>query len=58
MSIGHKGTIYAAKVMAMTMSDLFIDEKLVKEITDEYLERKGGEEYVAMIDGPAPINDN
>ena len=44
--------------MAMTMSDLFIDEKLVKEITDEYLERKGGEEYVAMIDGPAPINDN
>lgn len=58
MSIGHKGTIYAAKAMAMTMSDLYINEKLVKEINAEYLERKGDEEYTAMIDGPAPINDN
>ena len=58
MSIGHKGTIYAAKAMAMTMSDLYVNEKLVKEINAEYLERKGDEEYTAMIDGPAPINDN
>ena len=58
MSIGHKGTIYAAKAMAMTMSDLFKNKKLVQEINQEYLERKGDEEYVAMIDGPAPINDN
>jgi len=58
MSIGHKGTIYAAKAMAMTMSDLFKNKKLVQEINQEYLERKGDEEYVAMIDGPAPINEN
>ena len=58
MSIGHKGTIYAAKAMAMTMSDLFKNKKLVEEINQEYLERKGDEEYVAMIDGPAPINEN
>ena len=58
MSIGHKGTIYAAKAMAMTMSDLFQDNKLVQEINAEYLERKGDEKYIAMIDGPAPINDN
>ena len=58
MSIGHKGTIYAAKAMAMTMSDLFKNDKLIKNITSEYLERKGNEEYEAMIDGPAPINDN
>lgn len=58
MSIGHKGTIYAAKAMAMTMSDLFQDNKLIQEINAEYLERKGDEKYVAMIDGPAPINDN
>ena len=58
MSIGHKGTIYAAKAMAMTMSDLFKNKKLIQEINQEYLERKGDEEYVAMIDGPAPINEN
>lgn len=58
MSIGHKGTIYAAKAMAMTMSDLFKSNKLIKEITSEYLERKGDEMYEAMIDGPAPINEN
>ena len=59
MSIGHsKGTIYAAKAMAMTMSDLFKNNKLVQEINQEYLERKGDEEYVAMIAGPAPINEN
>jgi aminobenzoyl-glutamate utilization protein B len=58
MSIGHKGTIYAAKAMAMTMSDLFKNDRLIKEITSEYLERKGDEVYEAMIDGPAPINEN
>lgn len=58
MSIGHKGTIYASKAMAFTMSDLFKNKKLVQEINQEYLERKGDEEYVAMIDGPAPINEN
>ena len=58
MSIGHKGTIYAAKAMAMTMSDLYKNEKLIQEINKEFLQRKGDEKYVAMIDGPAPINDN
>ena len=58
MSIGHKGAIYASKAMAFTMSDLFKNKKLVQEINQEYLERKGDEEYVAMIDGPAPINEN
>ena len=58
MSIGHKGTIYAAKAMAITMSDLYKDHKLIKEITQEYKERKGNEVYEAMIDGPAPIDQN
>ena len=58
MSIGHKGTIYAAKAMAITMSDLYKDQKLIKEITQEYKERKGNEVYEAMIDGPAPIDQN
>ena len=58
MSIGHKGTIYAAKAMAITMSDLYRNEKLIKEITQEYKDRKGDEVYEAMIDGPAPIDVN
>ena len=31
---------------------------LTDEIKKEYKERKGDEEYQAMIDGPAPIDDN
>ena len=58
MSIGHKGTIYAAKAMAITMSDLYRDKKLINEITQEYKERKGDEVYEAMIDGPAPVDQN
>ena len=58
MSIGHKGTIYAAKAMAITMSDLYRNDKLIRDITKEYKKRKGSEVYEAMIDGPAPINQN
>ena len=58
MSIGHKGAIYASKAMAFTMSDLFKDDKLIKEIKDEFLMRKGDHVYEPMIDGPPPINQN
>ncbi len=58
MSIGHKGMVYAAKAMAMTMVDLFEDKKLLQEVKDEYLKRKGDEVYEAMIDGPPPIPTN
>ena len=40
------------------MSDLFKSPKLISQITQEYNERKGDEKYEAMIDGPAPIDDN
>jgi len=57
MSIGHKGMIYASKAMAMTMLDLFEDEKLVEQVKAEYTERKGDYQYKAIIpEGPAPIN--
>jgi len=56
MSIGHKGMIYASKVMAMTMLDLYENPKLVEKVKDEYLERKGAEVYEAIVpDGPPPI---
>jgi len=56
MSIGHKGMLYAAKAMSMTMVDLFESETLRKEIRTEFNERKGDHVYKAYIpDGPPPI---
>ncbi len=59
MSIGHKGMVYAAKAMGMTMVDLFEDPKLVEKIKSEYRERKGDEVYEAIVpEGPPPIGEN
>lgn len=56
MSIGHKGMLYASKAMAMTMTDLFENPKLVEKVKAEYKERKGNEVYEAIVpDGPPPI---
>ena len=58
MSIGHKGLVYAAKAMAMTMYDLYENPKTVQKIKEEYNERKGAEVYKAMIpEGPPPISE-
>lgn len=57
MSIGHKGMIYAAKALAMTMADLYTDEKLREGVTAEWKERVGDYQYVGIVPpGPAPIN--
>ncbi|MEL6917110.1 MAG: amidohydrolase [Bacteroidota bacterium] len=59
MSIGHKGMIYAAKAMGMTMVDLFENPKLVEKVKAEYMERKGTEVYEAIVpEGPPPIGQN
>jgi aminobenzoyl-glutamate utilization protein B len=55
MSIGHKGMIYAAKAMAMTMADLFEQPDLVEKVKAEYQERKGTDVYEAMVEGPPPV---
>ena len=56
MSIGHKGMIYAAKSLAMTMVDLFEDNSIIDEMTKEFKERKGDSKYEAILpEGPAPI---
>ena len=57
MSIGHKGMLYAAKAMGMTMVDLFESPKLVEAVKEEYRERKGETVYEPIIpEGPPPIN--
>jgi len=59
MSIGHKGLLHASKAMAMTMTDLFENQKLVEKVKAEYKERKGDVVYEAIVpDGPPPIDTN
>jgi aminobenzoyl-glutamate utilization protein B len=56
MSIGHKGMLYAAKAMGLTLVDLFENETLRKEIRAEFERRRNGHVYKAYIpDGPPPI---
>ncbi|CAN5175901.1 M20 family metallopeptidase [soil metagenome] len=54
MSIGHKGMIFAAKSLGMTMVDLFESEQLRKDIRAEFDKRKGKEIYKSYIPEGAP----
>jgi aminobenzoyl-glutamate utilization protein B len=57
MSIGHKGLLYAAKALSMTMIDLFKEEKLRSEVKEEFKARKGDYVYKGIVpDGPPPLN--
>ena len=59
MSIGHKGMVYAAKALSMTMVDLYENPELVKEMQAEFKERRGDAEYDAILpEGPPPIGGN
>ena len=56
MSIGHKGMLYAAKSMAATMVDLYMDADARAAIRKEWLEDKDGRTYTSFLaDGPPPI---
>jgi aminobenzoyl-glutamate utilization protein B len=56
MSIGHKGMLLSSKALAMTMTDLFENEILRKEIRSEFEKRRGSEIYKPYIpDGPPPL---
>ncbi|MDC0515234.1 amidohydrolase [Flavobacteriaceae bacterium] len=58
MSIGHKGMVYAAKALSMSMVDLFKDSKLLQEVKDEFKMRKGDYQYSPMLPpGPPPIGE-
>ncbi|MDH5380219.1 MAG: amidohydrolase [Cyclobacteriaceae bacterium] len=56
MSIGHKGMIFSAKALALTMVDLFENEKLVAAMRSEFKERKGNVVYEPILpEGPPPV---
>ena len=57
MSIGHKGMLYAAKALGMTMVDIFKDSRLRDNIKREFDERIGEYEYDPFLDpGPPPLD--
>jgi aminobenzoyl-glutamate utilization protein B len=56
MSIGHKGMLYSAKALGMTLVDLFEDDLLRRDIQSEFKQRTGGQVHKGYIpDGPPPI---
>ena len=48
-SIGDKGTVYAAKVLACTAADLFENTSIIEAAKAELEERLAGEEYLCPI---------
>ncbi|HBK87374.1 MAG TPA: amidohydrolase, partial [Cytophagales bacterium] len=56
MSIGHKGMVYAAKALAMTMVDLYEQEPLRKAVRDEFEKTRNGHVFKPYIpEGPPPL---
>ncbi len=57
MSIGHKGMIYAAKGLAMTMVDLYQDPRLVEEVKKDFKDNKVNEIYdPRILPGPPSLD--
>jgi len=56
MSIGHKGMLRAAKVMAATMVDLYEKPEALAAVQAEFKARKGDTVYVPYVpEGPPPL---
>lgn len=49
MSIGHKGMMHAAKIMALAAIDLYRDPKHLKEIHEEFQKTAGSQPYQCPI---------
>jgi len=55
-SIGHKGMVHAAKTLATTMVDLYLDAAKLAEVKAEFARETEGEVYKAYIpEGPPPV---
>ena len=58
MSIGEKGMIVAARTLALTAVDLFVDAGLLEAATAEYRERAGADfRYVSLVGDRDPPLD-
>ncbi len=55
MGIGHKGMLYAAKVMALAAAEFLASPELVRKAKDEFARRRAAAEYTSPIpDGLRP----
>jgi aminobenzoyl-glutamate utilization protein B len=55
MGIGHKGMLYAGKVMALAAVEFFRNPELVGRAKEEFRERRSAVDYVSPIpDGLKP----
>jgi aminobenzoyl-glutamate utilization protein B len=55
MGIGHKGMLYAAKVLALGAAEFMQNPELVRKAQDEFKERRAASNYVSPIpDGLKP----
>ena len=58
MSIGHKGMLYAAKALSMTMADLYANPKLVEAVKKDFKENKINPTYTPRIlPGPPSLKE-
>ena len=56
MSIGHKGMIYAAKALSMTMADLYKNPSLISAVKEDYLKNKKYDKYdPRILPGPPSL---
>jgi aminobenzoyl-glutamate utilization protein B len=49
MSIGHKSMLTAAKVMALSGIDFLLNPELIKQMREEWMKRKEGNEYTSPL---------
>ena len=58
MSIGHKGMLLAAKVLALTATDLFADPALLDQARQEFMQRRGPDfAYAPLLGNREPPLD-
>ncbi len=58
MSIGHKGMLLAAKTMAATAYDLFINPDAISEAKKEFSESRGADfRYIPLVGDRLPPLD-
>ncbi len=56
MSIGHKGMIYAAKALSMTMADLYKNPSLISTVKEDFLKNKKYDKYdPRILPGPPSL---
>ena len=59
MSIGHKGLVYAAKALAATAVDFYLDPAQREKVQKEFAEQTKGTSYKGYVpEGPPPVPED